>query len=291
MLSRPLRVALLCSRRAPGLELLLGNGAGGERRRSAVLLDGPARGWELAAVLTSDPGCREIPALEEAGVPWILHDITAFYRSRGRPVTDLGARRDYDRRTGELLAPFRPDLLVLCGWLHILTGPILAAWPARIVNLHDSDLTLSGPDGKPRYRGLRSTRDAIFAGEAETRSTVHLVTEEVDVGPPVLLSWPFRVHALVAEARTWGAADILKAYAFAQREWMMRAAWGPLLARTLDLFAHDGVRVLGGRAAVDGTLGPLELPAPHEARRGAARGNTVGDAPVPAAFQAAGRGC
>lgn len=260
MLSRPLRVGLLCSGRAPGLEGLL-------RARSAARSE-----WELAVALTSDPACRGVPSLETAGVPWLLHNIRAFYLARGRPVSDLAGRRAYDARTAELLRPFRLDLLVLCGWLHILTAPVLAAWPSRIVNLHDSDLTIADQDGKPRYRGLRSTRDAIFAGEAETRSTVHLVTEEVDRGPPLLLSWPFPVHRLVAEARRWGAQDILKAYAYAQREWMMRAAWGPLLARTLDLFAADAVRVLGGRAVVDGALAPRELPAPAAPSRAAATG-------------------
>jgi folate-dependent phosphoribosylglycinamide formyltransferase PurN len=106
----------------------------------------------------------------------------------------------------------------------------------------------------------------VFAGEPETRSTVHLVTPEVDVGPLLVRSWAFPTHPLVAAARAWGAADILKAYAYAQREWMMRAAWGRLLTRTLMLFAAGTVRVTGGRATIAGAPGPVDLaPAPAPA--------------------------
>jgi hypothetical protein len=189
-----------------------------------------------------------------------VHDLAAFCARRGLPRRDLVARAAYDARTVQLLRAWRPDLIVLCGYLHIVTAALLERYPARIVNLHDADLARTGPDGLPRYRGLHSTRDAIAAGEPETRSTVHLVTPELDVGPLVLRSAAFPVHPLVADARRWRATDIVRAYAYAHREWMMRAAWGPLLRQTVRLFAAGLVRVLGGRAVIGGALGPLEAP-------------------------------
>jgi methionyl-tRNA formyltransferase len=81
-----------------------------------------------------------------------------------------------------------------------------------------------------RYVGLRAVRDAIFAGETETRATAHLVTERLDEGPILCLSEPFPVSPLVRDALSWGAADILKAYAYAHQEWMIRSAWGPILS-------------------------------------------------------------
>lgn len=245
--SYALRVAILCSRRAPGLDYLLD----GDPQRG--------RSYELVACVTSDAACVEFGRLEAAGTPAVLHDIRAFYAARGARLTDLRPRREYDRLTVEMLGPFRPDLVVLCGYLHIVTDPMLAAFPARLINLHDSDLAQTGVDRWPKYRGLRATRDAVFAGEPYTRSTVHLVTPEVDVGPLLLRSWPFPTHPLVEDARAWGATEILKAYAYAQREWMMRAAWGPLLARAIELFARGAVQFLDGRAVVAGALGPEDL--------------------------------
>lgn len=243
--SHELRVAFLCSRRAPGLPYLL------DAARPGL--------WRLVAGVTSDLESEAPRLLEAAGVPAVTHDITAFYRARGAGLRDLTVRRDYDRATLELLRPFRPDLVVLCGYLHIVTAPLLEAYPGRVINLHDADLSVTGPDGLPKYRGLRSTRDAIVAGEMETRSTVHLATPAVDVGPPLVRSWAFPTHPLVDDARRWGATDVLKAYAYAQREWMMRAAWGPLLARAIELFAQDEIRFLHGRPVVAGALGPEEL--------------------------------
>lgn len=250
MVRRPLRVALLTSRRAPALPYLLE--------------DDPNRGrlWEPVAAVTSDPECEELDRLESAGVPTAVHDLRQLYRRRGVRSSDLAVREEYDWHTRTMLRCHRPDLVALCGYLHILTAPMLEPYAARIVNVHDSDLAVLDTSGRPRYVGLRSTRDAIFAGERETRSTVHIVTAEVDLGPPLVRSWAFPVHPLAHDARAWHAIDIIKAYAYAQREWMMRASWGPLLARAIALFAAGRLRLLDGRAVVDETLGPVELDDP-----------------------------
>lgn len=97
------------------------------------------------------------------------------------------------------------------------------------------DLTIKQPNGERRYTGLHSTRDAILAGEHETRSTLHVVTENVDGGPILSLSRAYPVAPFVHEAAAAGHTDIVKAYAYAQREWMMRDAWGEMAVRTLGL--------------------------------------------------------
>ena len=134
-----------------------------------------------------------------------------------------------------LLAPFEPDVVVLDGYLYLLTAPMLGAFPNRIINLHFSDLTLRRADGRPAYAGIRAVRDAVFDGRTETRATVHLVDAEPDDGAPILLSWPFAVPPLVEDGRRWRATEMLKAYAFAHQEWMLRAASGPMLRAALEL--------------------------------------------------------
>jgi len=258
----PLRVVLLTTGRAPGL--------------AHLLEQDPNRGrlYQLAAVVATDPASDALVRAEAGRIPGVLHDLRAFCAGRGGRVGDLALRREFDTETVRLLEPYRPDLVVLCAYLHVLTAPMLDRFPDRIVNIHDADLAIIGDDGRPRYRGLRSTRDAVLAGEPETRSTVHLVTAEVDVGPALLRSEPFPVHPMVEDARRWGATDMLKAYAFAQREWMMRAAWGPLLSRTIAWYARDQVRVFGGLAVVGGIVRPDGINAapdgrPRPARRAA----------------------
>jgi folate-dependent phosphoribosylglycinamide formyltransferase PurN len=251
MLKPPLRVAVLTSRRAPGLDFLLRHPERGAR-------------WEIVGVIASDPACQERASVERAGVPFAVRDLRALCRARGARWSDLGARAAYDLGTIAHLRLWRAELVILVGYLHIVTEPLLARFPGQVVNLHDADLTIRGPGGVRTYRGLHSTRDAIFDGVAETRTTAHLVTEEVDDGPPLFRSWAFPTHPLLANARWLGDVNTLKRQAYLQREWMMSMAWGPLLAAVVDAFAEGQVRVLDGRAFVRGLEGPVDLPQPAD---------------------------
>lgn len=247
--SSRLRVALLCSRRAPGL---------------AALLEDPARtrSYDLVACLTSEDSFGQHEALQARGIPCLRHPIHAFYRWQRAPLRDMGLRRDFDAGILRLLQPYAPDLVALSSYLYVLTEPMLAAYPDRIVNVHHADMALAPPRA---YPGLRAVRDAILAGETETRATAHVVTPELDAGPLLVRSWPFPVAALAQQALAWGALDVVKTYAAAHEEWMLRAAFGRLLAASIALFAEGRARVRDGRAFVDGRPGPLEVAAPQAA--------------------------
>jgi folate-dependent phosphoribosylglycinamide formyltransferase PurN len=230
MLTRPRRIGVLCSRRAPGLLDLI------ERH--------PLRGsrFDIVCVVTSEPDFRESARVRELGCPIIEHPIAEFYARRGASLyRDFEARRFYDRATVARLAPFAPDLLVLDGYLYLVTRPILDAFPGRVVNLHLSDLTLRRGDGRPLYPGPRAVRDAIVDGQTETCATVHLVDDAADHGAPIVRSWPYPVSPMVSRARDWEATDMLKAYAFAHQEWMLRGAAGPLLSAAIGLIVSGHV--------------------------------------------------
>lgn len=221
---RPLRVAVLCSRRAPGLLYLLDADPG------------RGRSFQIACVITSETGFADQRAVEEHGVPVLTHPICAFYESRSSKVyRDFVTRRAYDRATVGLLDSYAPDLVLLDGYLYLLTSAMLEACPRRILNLHFSDLTIRRADRRPAYVGIHAVRDALADGQAETSATVHLVNDEPDGGAPLIRSWPYPVSPLVSRARAWSATDMLKAYAWAHQEWMIRGASGPLLSAALDL--------------------------------------------------------
>lgn len=218
-----LRVVLFLAGRATGLDHLL------RRSREA------GKSYEIVGAMTTTPDSRAIPLLQEWGIPWRCHDIHDFYHRQRAKVKDLSLRPEFDRLSLELIAEFRPSRLVLYGYIYILSPVALEAYPSRIINIHDSDLSITNGDGGPKYRGLHSTRDAILAGETFTCSTVHVATEALDAGPMLVQSRPYPVHTeLVEQARRWEALDVLKAYAYAQREWMMLDSWGPLMDTTLE---------------------------------------------------------
>lgn len=234
-----LRVAVLSSRRTPGLPELLSHG-----RETGL--------YEVVCLLTSEESFagRGVAAL--AGVPILSHSINVFCQQRGRRFTDLSLREDYDAVTVERLRPFAPDALLFSSYLLIATEPLLAAWPERIVNVHGSDLARTGPDGCPLYTGLRAVRDAICAGESETRATAHIVTERLDDGPILLRSPAFPVAHFVRQLRRNGAAHAVNAYAYAHQEWMLASAWGSLLAGSAEILAAAGL--LAPRLAEDADL-------------------------------------
>jgi phosphoribosylglycinamide formyltransferase 1 len=229
---RPLRVAVLCSHQAPGLLHLL--------NRS------PARGvaFEIVCCVTSETTFAEEVRVERRGIPTLAHSIAAFCDAHGASLYhDLDARADYDRETLRLVEPFLPDVVLLDGYLYLVTPALLARFRNRVLNLHFGDLTLRAADGRPRFPGLRAVRDALAGGCRETRATVHLVNDKLDDGPPIARSWSYPVSPLVEELRTQDAVDVFKAYAFAHEQWMMRTASGPVLAAALELIAAGAVNL------------------------------------------------
>lgn len=229
---KPLRVAVLCSRRCPGVaDLLSGGGPGGR--------------WNVVAALTTEESLPEQPLFESARVPVVSSPIRAFYRRRGRPISDLSVREEYDEDVARLLSCFHPDLLLFSSYLYFATCALLASRGGRVINIHGSDLYRRGPDGRPLYVGLRAVRNAILAGEPETRATAHWVTEELDAGTPILRSRPFPVSPLVPAALARHDIASVKAYAFAHQEWMLNEAWGPMWRAVLR-FVISGQTVSRG---------------------------------------------
>src|SRR4029079_5531074 len=93
------------------------------------------------------------------------------------------ARQRCDAERPATLRRRNVDVVLLAGYLLILTSPMLDAFAGRIINVHQSDLFQRTPEGHVRSPGLRAVRDAIRAGETETRATAHIVTGDLDEGP------------------------------------------------------------------------------------------------------------
>ncbi len=177
-------------------------------------------------ILTS----RRPPGLDALlAYPGNAFRVARVLSTEARPV--FPPRRDYDAATLAHLRAAQTDLVILLGYRYIVTDVLLSEYP--ILNLHDSDLRITRPDGERRYTGLRSTRDAILAREKETRSTLHVVTDKLDGGPIISVSRAYPVAPFIHEAAVAGHVDIVKAYAYAQREWMMRDSWGEMLIEAL----------------------------------------------------------
>ena len=91
---------------------------------------------------------------------------------------DFDSREDYDSALITEINHYQPDLVVLAGFMRILTPKFVQTYQGRLINIHPSLL--------PKYQGLHTHQRAIDAGDSEHGVSVHFVTEELDGGPVVL---------------------------------------------------------------------------------------------------------
>lgn len=99
-----------------------------------------------------------------------------------------------EEQVAHLLHLFRADLIVLAGWMRILSAPFLDQFAGRVINIHpallpassqDKTYTLSNGEQIPAFRGIHAVRMALEAGVKITGSSVHYVIPQVDAGPVI----------------------------------------------------------------------------------------------------------
>jgi phosphoribosylglycinamide formyltransferase-1 len=122
---------------------------------------------DLCVVFSNRPDAFGLERAEKAGIP------TACIRHGDYPD-----RESFDRAVIEELDRFKPDLLVLAGFMRILSPMFVDHYEGRILNIHPALL--------PKYPGLNTHQRALDAGDEWHGSTVHFVTEELDGGPRIL---------------------------------------------------------------------------------------------------------
>jgi phosphoribosylglycinamide formyltransferase-1 len=111
---------------------------------------------------------------------------------------DYPVREDYDRALQGLIDRFEPDLVLLAGFMRILSPAFVQHYRGRMINIHPSLL--------PALRGLDTHRRALEAGLSEHGASVHFVTEELDGGPVIIQA---RVPVLAGDTPATLAARVL----------------------------------------------------------------------------------
>ena len=91
---------------------------------------------------------------------------------------EYDSRELYDNALIEVIDRYRPDVVVLAGFMRILTDAFVEHYKGKLINIHPSLL--------PKYQGLNTHQRAIDAGDKEHGCSVHFVTEELDGGPVIL---------------------------------------------------------------------------------------------------------
>ena len=178
---------------------------------------------EVRAVVSDQPAAEGLQAA--AG----LNVTTRVLQPR-----EFADRPAYDRALVALLAQFHPKLIVLAGFMRILTPHFIGAFAGRILNVHPSLL--------PKHRGLHTHRRVLEAKETVHGVSVHFVTEELDGGPVVLQA---EVPVLPGDTESTLSARV-------------QQSEHSIYPQAIDWFARGRLRLQDGRAWLDGQ--PLDAP-------------------------------
>ncbi len=167
-------------RPAPGAKsriAVLASGSGSNLQAIIdAVTDGSIPHAEVCVVVSNRRAAYAIERAKQAAIPVEYFPLKP-YRDAGR------SRAAYDADLAELLDRYRPDWIVLAGWMHLFTEGFVGHFPGRIVNLHPAL-----PGRFPGTHAIERAYEAFRAGQiSHTGLMVHLVPdEEVDAGPVVL---------------------------------------------------------------------------------------------------------
>lgn len=178
-----------------------------------ALLDAQSRGkiphGEIVLVVSNKAGAYALTRAEKAGIPGVVVE------------KKKGEQQDFEDRLSAILQEYRVDMIVLAGFLAILSGDFTARWPRRILNIHPSLIPSFCGEG---FYGLRVHQAALDYGVKVTGATVHYVNEIPDGGEIIAQK---AVDILPGDT-----PEILQRRVMEQAEWI-------LLPRATELAAKE----------------------------------------------------
>ncbi len=143
---------------------------------------------KIAAVISNRPDAGGLDFARSHGIQTAVLDHRAFKD-----------RASFDAELVNLIDSFNPDLVVLAGFMRILTGDFVRHYTGKLLNIHPSLL--------PLFPGLHTHEQALTAGVSEHGATVHFVTEALDHGPMVIQA---KVPVLPGDSADTLAQRVLK---------------------------------------------------------------------------------
>lgn len=169
-----------------------------ERRLEAELGKGKAP-YRVVAIFSDKEtsNAREIGA--KFDIPTHVENYRNFCNKLGGDWKDMALREKFDAQTVGILQPYNLDLVVLAGYMLKVTPTFINAFVG--LNVHPADLSILDEKGKRKYRGDKAVQLAMDAGEKQIRSTIHIVRDEVDEGPLLLISSPWTLDYSLSPAQ------------------------------------------------------------------------------------------
>ena len=147
--------------------VILISGRGSNMEALIAARDAGRLSAKIAAVISNRADAKGLQTAEAAGIPTAVLDHKAF-----------AGREAFDAALVECIDGFSPDLVVLAGFMRILTADFVRHYEGRLLNIHPSLL--------PSFTGLHTHQRALDEGVRIHDYTIHFVTAELDHGPVVI---------------------------------------------------------------------------------------------------------
>ena len=139
-----------------------------------AIMDGIEAGIVPAKIVVVISNKHNAPALKYAG----QHGLTTVFLDPQSVASATDPRQAYDRKLLQVLNQHQVELVILAGYMRIVSSALIEAYAARMMNIHPSLL--------PNFPGLCAQQQALDHGVKMSGCTVHFVTEGVDEGPIIL---------------------------------------------------------------------------------------------------------
>ncbi|MFC1621677.1 phosphoribosylglycinamide formyltransferase [Candidatus Omnitrophota bacterium] len=198
-----MRIAIFCSGSGTNLQ---------------AIIDSKEQGYikaEIALVVSDIPDCFALKRAKKAGIQTFVLE-----------KKDFQSREDFDKAIVENLKAEKIDLVVLAGYMRLLSRDFIKEYKNRIMNIHPALL--------PSFKGTHGIKDAFEYGVKVTGATVHFVTEDMDAGPVIL-----QTAVVVTEDDT----EESLAEAIHKEEHKM-------YPRAIQLFVEGRLNIEGGRVRI-----------------------------------------
>ena len=208
----------MSSARLPVVVLISGRGSNLQAIIDAAAdPDYPA---EVRAVISNEPHAAGLERARRADIETRVLDHRGFAR-----------REEFDAALRDAVASYRPGLVVLAGFMRVLTEVFVSRFEGRLINIHPSLL--------PAFPGLDTHQRALEAGVAEHGASVHFVSTELDAGPVIIQA---RVPVLADDDAERLAARVLVEEHRILPEAIRRFAEGRLRLRNGEVLTDGRVR-------------------------------------------------
>ena len=191
--------------------------SGGGTNLQAVIdaiASGSIHDTKIVRVISNKKDAYALERARNAGI-----DAVAVTRS------DCGSREAFDRALIDAIDEVNPDLVVLAGFLVVLSPEIIKKYKGRIINIHPSLIPSFCGEG---FYGLKVHEEALKRGVKVTGATVHFVDEGCDTGPIIMQK--------AVEVQPDDTPEILQRRVMEQAEWR-------ILPETIDLIARGEIKI------------------------------------------------